>query len=774
MKARHPEAILLSRVGDFYEAYGEDAETIARALQIALTSKEAGGGQRVAMAGVPHHALERLSGKARAAALHRRARRAARGAAAEPARTPRRRPSGDARNADRRAAARRQAEQLSRGGRAGGRDLCDRIRRRFDGLFARRPQSRARTPTTNCSPSWRASAPAEIVADVPGEMRATIAAAVESAGARLAATGARPGRGARASGLAGFSLDESLAIHRALDALRGFVKRTGVSNGERGARRAAELYRRQEFLVARSRYAQASRADARAGAQSARDAAGDARSLRDLDGIADAGALDSRAAGRGRDRSRSAKRRSLRSSSEHARRESLREILRGVFDLERIAQKVRFRRAHPRDLASLRRTLEMIEPLRGAAVAPIAPLLDCVEDFAELRRDLRTHARRRAAGADRRRRRRCGPRPIPSLRSASRCAPTRARDSPHSRSASGSGPASKALKVKYASTFGYAIEVSKSHAGAVPADYVRKQTLTTGERYVTPELKELELAISTAQARQERLERQLFDALVERVAARSRRTLARRLTRSPKSTRSARSRSAPPSADTCGRTFVDESVVAIEEGRHPVMEALLSASFVPNDLQLRVGDHRFILLTGPNMGGKSTYLRQAGLLDDHGADRLVRSGQDDEARCRRPDLHAHRCGRRPRLGAVDLLHGDGRGGEHPAPQHVALAAADRRGRARHRERSTGLRSPRRSASSCWAWRSRRRWCSLRRTSTSCARLPIIGGSSRTITSRRWKTPRATARRSFRIASSPEAPRARSASRSREWPGCRMP
>ncbi|MFY9666205.1 MAG: hypothetical protein WAK19_17290, partial [Candidatus Cybelea sp.] len=57
MKAKHPEAILLSRVGDFYEAYGEDAETIARALQIALTGKEAGGGQRVAMAGVPHHAL---------------------------------------------------------------------------------------------------------------------------------------------------------------------------------------------------------------------------------------------------------------------------------------------------------------------------------------------------------------------------------------------------------------------------------------------------------------------------------------------------------------------------------------------------------------------------------------------------------------------------------------------------------------------------------------------------------------------------------------------
>src|SRR5579871_3023507 len=57
MKAKHSEALLLSRVGDFYEAYGEDAETVARALQIALTSKEAGGGRRVAMAGVPHHAL---------------------------------------------------------------------------------------------------------------------------------------------------------------------------------------------------------------------------------------------------------------------------------------------------------------------------------------------------------------------------------------------------------------------------------------------------------------------------------------------------------------------------------------------------------------------------------------------------------------------------------------------------------------------------------------------------------------------------------------------
>ena len=103
---------------------------------------------------------------------------------------------------------------------------------------------------------------------------------------------------------------------------------------------------------------------------------------------------------------------------------------------------------------------------------------------------------------------------------------------------------------------------------------MRKQTLTTGERYVTPELKELELAISTAQARQQRLEQRLFDALLDRVAARTDELLDGRRTRSPKSTCSRRWRSAPPNAGTCVRQFVDESIITIEEGRHPVMDAM--------------------------------------------------------------------------------------------------------------------------------------------------------------------------------------------------------
>src|SRR6185437_4797351 len=78
----------------------------------------------------------------------------------------------------------------------------------------------------------------------------------------------------------------------------------------------------------------------------------------------------------------------------------------------------------------------------------------------------------------------------------------------------------KSLKIKYASAFGYAIEVSKSFVSQVPADYVRKQTLTNGERFITPELKELEIAISSAQGRQLRLEEQLFGELVDRIAQR--------------------------------------------------------------------------------------------------------------------------------------------------------------------------------------------------------------------------------------------------------------
>ncbi|MHB1799988.1 MAG: MutS-related protein, partial [Vulcanimicrobiaceae bacterium] len=161
--------------------------------------------------------------------------------------------------------------------------------------------------------------------------------------------------------------------------------------------------------------------------------------------------------------------------------------------------------------------------------------------------------------------------------------------------------------------FGYASEVSKSNAAQVPADYVRKQTLTNGERYVTPELKELEIEISSAQSRQLRIEERLFGELVERVALRVDELLGTAEALAELDVLCSLAQCAAERGYVRPE-FVEESLVAVEEGRHPVMEAILRTHFVPNDINLRAKEHRFILLTGPNMGGKSTYLRQTALL----------------------------------------------------------------------------------------------------------------------------------------------------------------
>ena len=294
-------------------------------------------------------------------------------------------------------------------------------------------------------------------------------------------------------------------------------------------------------------------------------------------------------------------------------------MLHGCFDLERIAQKIRFRRALPRDLASLRRTLALLDPIADALREPALPagmhrIAERLGDFDEMRADLlatlvdeppATLADGGVIRPERDRR----------ARRVRRAARRRAHAaSPRSRSASASAPASSSLKVKYASAFGYAIEVPKAQMAKVPADYTRKQTLANGERYVTPELRELDVAIGSAESRQLRLEQALYEQLVERIAERVDELLATAdalaeldallLARAGRGR--ARLRAAGVRRARACVEFVD--------GRHPVMEALLGSSFVPNDLRLGVDASRFILLTGPNMGGKSTYLRQTALL----------------------------------------------------------------------------------------------------------------------------------------------------------------
>jgi DNA mismatch repair protein MutS len=170
------------------------------------------------------------------------------------------------------------------------------------------------------------------------------------------------------------------------------------------------------------------------------------------------------------------------------------------------------------------------------------------------------------------------------------------------------------LKVGFNSVFGYFIEITNTHRDKVPANYIRKQTVKNAERYITPELKEYEEKVLTADQQAKDLEYELFLRLRDLTAAATRRLM----------------QSAGVLADLdalcslaglarernyCRPTIVEEPVLKIVAGRHPVLDAMLpQGQFVPNDVSMSPGGGTIMLITGPNMAGKSTYIRQAALL----------------------------------------------------------------------------------------------------------------------------------------------------------------
>lgn len=169
------------------------------------------------------------------------------------------------------------------------------------------------------------------------------------------------------------------------------------------------------------------------------------------------------------------------------------------------------------------------------------------------------------------------------------------------------------LKVAYNKVFGFYIEVTHAHQARVPADYVRKQTMKNAERYITDELKRYETDALSAEARANELEYELFialrDSLTEHIPAmqRAAAALAQLDVLAGWAELAAERRYSRPE-------FVDEGVLSIQEGRHPVLEQALEAGFVANDTELAAGGQSLALITGPNMAGKSTYIRQVALL----------------------------------------------------------------------------------------------------------------------------------------------------------------
>ena len=304
------------------------------------------------------------------------------------------------------------------------------------------------------------------------------------------------------------------------------------------------------------------------------------------------------------------------------RRDDAAAALSNVADLERILTRVRTQTSPPRDLLALRHSLEAAERLgpvmSGADAGPVAWLADDLRPLPEVHglvaaaiadepstqagdggviregfspdldrvRDLASGARGLIAGLEAKERERTG------IRN---------------------------LKVGYNQVFGYYIEVSNANRHLVPGDYQRRQTLTGGERYITPELKEYENQVLDARQRLEELERSLYRQVCQQVGdhAESISRLAAAIARvdvfAGLAEVAVRHGYVRPRLD-------DGNAIHIEGGRHPVVERAFDpstnhgAAFVPNDAALDSDDAQIMLITGPNMAGKSTYIRQVAII----------------------------------------------------------------------------------------------------------------------------------------------------------------
>ncbi len=295
-------------------------------------------------------------------------------------------------------------------------------------------------------------------------------------------------------------------------------------------------------------------------------------------------------------------------------RARLRELLGQVADLERLINRVVTGAAGPRELASLGRSLAALPALREALtpapeLAALAVLPEC-DDLVRLIDAALVDDPPATLGQAPAIRSGFSPE-LDGLRTASR----EAREwIAGLEQAERERTGIKSLKVGYNKVFGYYIEVSNANRALVPPHYQRKQTLVGAERYITPELKEYESRVLHAEERIAELEAEVYRRLLAEVAAAADRVrrVARQLAQLDALTSLAevavRRRYVCPEVD-------ESTAIEIVGGRHPVVElALDSGSFVPNDTRLDTEEQQIVVLTGPNMAGKSTYLRQVALI----------------------------------------------------------------------------------------------------------------------------------------------------------------
>jgi DNA mismatch repair protein MutS len=292
-------------------------------------------------------------------------------------------------------------------------------------------------------------------------------------------------------------------------------------------------------------------------------------------------------------------------------------LLDGVSDLERLNGRISLASASAKDLASLRESLFRIPGARESLAGVESPLLRRVHDEIDPLDDLAGLISRGIVDN-----------PPFVLRDGGIIADGYNAELDDLRSISREGKGFIArleaqergrtgissLKIRYNRVFGYYIEVTRSNLTGLPAEYLRKQTLANAERFITPELKEYEEKVLGAEERISDLEYSLFQEIRERVAGEGER-IARTADRLASLDLLAGLAELASDKGYC-RPLVDETDrLVIMEGRHPVVEALnLGERFVPNDTELDGSDNQLLIITGPNMAGKSTYMRQVALI----------------------------------------------------------------------------------------------------------------------------------------------------------------
>ncbi len=298
-------------------------------------------------------------------------------------------------------------------------------------------------------------------------------------------------------------------------------------------------------------------------------------------------------------------------------REELREYLNPIYDLERLLGRICYRTANPRDLIAFKNSIEMLPHIlvmlkstKSALLKNLYAEIDPLEDLAGLINEAITDDP-----------------PVGVYEGGIiKDGFNETVDSYRKAKTDGKGwlaeieaqererTGIKTLKIKFNKVFGYYLEVTNSFKDQVPADYIRKQTLTGAERYVTPKLQELEDMILGAEDKLYALENQIFQTVrdtiygeVERIQ-RSAQAVAEIDAIASLSVVAERNRYVRPKINEKGR-------ITIKNGRHPVVEQMLEKDpFVPNDTELDSDDQRIAIITGPNMAGKSTYMRQTALL----------------------------------------------------------------------------------------------------------------------------------------------------------------